>query len=54
VQYTPDGGATVYDVEGANELTYSFIIDRSNAEYLWRICVTIHAPEVEETPAVTE
>lgn len=48
-QYTPDGGATVIDVEGANELSHSFPITVENADYLWRVCITLKA-DVEVQP----
>ena len=41
-QYTPDGGETVVDIEGANGLTYTYEITLENAGYLWRLCVTLH------------
>ena len=46
-QYTPDMGETIVDVPGANDTQYSFPITIENAEYLWRLSVTIHdeAPE---------
>lgn len=43
-QYTKDGGATVCNIDGANDLTYSFIINDENVTWLWRICVTIINP----------
>ena len=39
-QYTPDGGETVVDVEGANEAEYTFVLDGTNVGYLWRMTVT--------------
>ena len=46
-QYTPDGGETICDVPGANDAQYAFIIDDSNAHYLWRVSVTIAAEAAE-------
>lgn len=46
-QYTPDNGVSVYDVPGANDAQYTFIIDESNAYYLWRVSVTIAEDTVE-------
>ena len=47
-QYTPDGGETICDVPGANDAQYAFIIDDSNAHYLWRVSVTIAAEAAEQ------
>ena len=47
-QYTPDGGETICDVPGANDAQYAFIIDDSNAHYLWRVSVTIAAEATEQ------
>ena len=35
-QYSPDGGQTVCDVEGAEGAEYSFLIDEVNRSYWWR------------------
>lgn len=40
-QYTPDGGLTVLDADGANELTYSYVVSAENAAYLWRVQVML-------------
>ena len=40
-QYSADGGATILDVEGANDYQYSYPITIENAHYLWRLSVTI-------------
>ena len=48
-QYSPDGGATIIDVSGANDAQYSFIINDENAAYLWRVCVTILEATEEAT-----
>lgn len=47
-QYSPDGGTSIYDVEGGNELQHAFIINDENADWLWKICITILEPVVEE------
>ena len=49
-QYTPDGGETVVDVEGANGPAYTFTIDDGNYAYLWRLVVTLQ-PEPAESGA---
>ena len=46
-QYTPDGGETVVDIEGANDAEYTFVLDATNIHYLWRMTVTLYP----ETPA---
>ncbi len=43
-QYTPDGGETVCDVEGANDLAYAYTITRENASWLYRLSITVLAP----------
>ena len=35
-QYSPDGGQTVCDVEGAEGAEYSFLLDEVNRSYWWR------------------
>lgn len=42
-QYTPDGGQTVLDAEGANSEEYRFVLDEENSRYLWRIKVILPA-----------
>ena len=39
-QYTPDGGATILDAEGASGAEISYSINPDNAGYLWRLKVT--------------
>lgn len=53
-QYTPDGGETVVDVEGANEAEYTFVLDGTNVGYLWRMTVTLHSATATVQPAVTD
>lgn len=53
-QYTPDGGETVVDVEGANEAEYTFVLDGTNVGYLWRMTVTLHSATAAVQPAVTD
>ena len=52
-KYSADNGATMVDIEGATGLQYSFVIDDSNAHYIWSIVITIADPVEEEveTPA---
>ena len=38
-QYSPDGGATVVNVSGANGTEYSFPISAENTHYMWRLHV---------------
>ena len=40
-QYTPDGGTTVFDADGANEENYTFFLNEQNVGYMWRIRVTL-------------
>lgn len=40
-QYTPDGGETVLNAENANGLTYSYIVDKTNFTYGWRLMVIL-------------
>ena len=47
-QYTPDGGETIIDVEGATGLTYSFPVTQENAGYLWRLSVQVVQPDAAE------
>lgn len=47
-QYTPDDGENVYDVAGANGTQYAFIIDESNAHYLWRVSVVLAGDGAEQ------
>ena len=35
-QYSPDGGQTVCNVEGAEGAEYSFLLDEVNRSYWWR------------------
>ena len=44
-QYTPDGGQTVVDIEGANDSVYAYDITLENADYMWRLCVTLQDEE---------
>lgn len=46
-QYSPDGGETVLDMEGANGLTHSYRIDKQNYAYVWRLVITLRSPERE-------
>jgi len=41
VQWQYDDGSGWQDVEGANELTYSFGADEENLNYQWRLMVTL-------------
>lgn len=51
-QYTPDGGKTVKNAEGATGLTYSYRVDKTNYAYGWRVKVTLApAAEPEAEPA---
>ena len=43
-QYSPDGGETVYDVEGATELTYRYVADEASLGYVWRLSVILLDP----------
>ena len=49
-QYTPDGGQSIVDIEGANSSEYSFPITVENSVYLWRLNVTITG-EIAEVEA---
>ena len=40
-QYTPDGGKTFVDAEGANELVYHYSVDKQNYSYAWRLAVNL-------------
>ena len=48
-QTTPDGGATILDIEGATNASYAFVVDDTNANHLWRVKVTVVDPETEPT-----
>ena len=43
-QYTPDGGETVLDAEGANELTWHYIVNKQNYSCAWRVMLTLLPP----------
>lgn len=43
-QYTQDGGETVLDAEGANELTWHYIVNKQNYSCAWRVMLTLLAP----------
>ena len=40
-QYRPEGSDTFIDIEGANELTYVYYIDKVNFYYTWRLTVLV-------------
>ena len=47
-QYSPDGGETVLDVEGASgseSRYFRYILDETNMHYLWRVAVIFDPPE---------
>ena len=40
-QFSPDGGETVIDIPGANELTYIYQINEANFQYIWSVKVVL-------------
>ena len=53
-QYTPDGGKTVKDAEGADGLTYRYRVDKTNYTYGWRVKVTLAPAEGPAAEPVEE
>ena len=53
-QYTPDGGKTVKDAEGADGLTYHYRVDKTNYTYGWRVKVTLAPAEEAAAEPVEE
>ena len=53
-QYTPDGGKTVKDAEGADGLTYRYRVDKTNYTYGWRVKVTLAPAEEPAAEPVEE
>ena len=41
-QYSPDGGASAINIEGANSLTYAYQLTEENFGYLYRVVVDFH------------
>ncbi len=48
-KYSEDGKKFT-DIDGANDLSYEFVVDMENATYFWRVSVILEAPE---KPVVT-
>lgn len=40
-QYSPDGGSTAVDIDGANKLTYAYRLTADNFGYMYRVVVHI-------------
>ncbi|MDR3051985.1 MAG: hypothetical protein LBU67_09750 [Oscillospiraceae bacterium] len=49
-QYAVDGGAEPAweDIAGANEAAYAYVLDEENAQWLWRLLITVPEPAEEE------
>ena len=43
-QYSTDG-EEFFDIEDANELSYRYLTDEENVHYIWRVLITLIAPE---------
>ena len=41
-QYSPDGGASAINIDGANSLTYAYRLTAKNFGYLYRVVVDFH------------
>ena len=44
-QYSPDGGATVYDAEDGTGPEYRYLVTEETIRYSWRVMVTLEAEE---------
>ena len=51
-KYSPDKGENFYDIEEENELVYSYVLDRDNINYIWRIVIMLHPKEIEEEETI--
>ena len=40
-QYSPDGGETILDAEGADGLNYHYTVNKQNFSYAWRLLLTL-------------
>jgi len=45
-QYMPEGEETWYDIPGATDETHAYVLDDENAEWLWRLLITV--PEASD------
>ncbi|MBQ8137375.1 MAG: hypothetical protein IJ174_08085, partial [Clostridia bacterium] len=52
-QYTPDGGVTIYDIEGADETVYRYLLNEETGTYSWRVRLTMQ-PEADTPEAEAE
>ena len=43
-QMSPDGGTTVIDIPGANQLTYSYTLNRDNYGFSYRVYINVKDP----------
>ena len=43
-QYSEDGKEFT-DIEGANELSYQYLTDEKNVNYIWKVQIILRAPE---------